>query len=99
MSPLMRWMAETVIDRSITLNPNAATAWMAKGNMLALRNRPEDARTAVDEARRLSPLDPLGYLCDLSRALVYMAERRFEDAIEWAGRALHSQPRFLTAMR
>ena len=36
-------MAEAMIDRSITLNPNAATAWMAKANMLALRNRPDDA--------------------------------------------------------
>ncbi len=92
-------MAEAVVDRSITLNPNAAPAWNAKASMLALRNRPGDAIEAIDRARRLSPLDPLGYLYDLSTALVYIAERRFQDAIEWADRALHAQPRFITAMR
>jgi len=92
-------MAEAVIDRSITLNPNAATAWMAKANMLALLNRPDQAIEAIDRAQRLSPLDPMGYLYDLSRALVYLAERRFQDAMQWADRALHGQPRFITAMR
>src|SRR5262249_3920630 len=36
-------LAETVVDRALTQNPNAATAWMFRGLVHALRNRPEAA--------------------------------------------------------
>ena len=32
-------------------------------------------------------------------AVAHLAARRFEQAIEWADRALHDQPRLVTAMR
>ena len=32
-------------------------------------------------------------------ALAHLVARRFEQAIEWADRALHDQPRLVTAMR
>jgi adenylate cyclase len=32
-------------------------------------------------------------------AAAHLAARRFEQAIEWAARALHDQPRFVAAMR
>jgi adenylate cyclase len=54
-------MAAAVVDRALTLNPNAATAWMVRGFLHALRNHPEAAIEAIDRAQRLSPLDPLGY--------------------------------------
>jgi len=92
-------MAESVLDRALTFNPNAATAWWVKGNMLALRNRPEAAIEALDRARRLSPFDPLGYFNAVSTAAAHLAARRFEEAVEWADRALRDQPRTVTAMR
>jgi len=47
----------------------------------------------------LSPFDPYthSYAANIARA--HLAARRFEQAIEWADRALHDQPRFVTAMR
>ena len=92
-------LAEAVVDRALTLNPNAATAWQCRGWMCALRNQPEAAIEACDRAQRLNPFDPRGYWTALGRALAHLVARRFEQAIEWADRALHDQPRLATAFR
>ena len=34
-----------------------------------------------------------------NNALAHLAARRFEQAVEWADRALHDQPRLVSAMR
>jgi adenylate cyclase len=91
--------AERVLDRAVTLNPNSATAWVMKGNILALRNRPDAAIEALDRARRLNPFDPTGNINMISMALAHIAARRFAEAIEWADRSLHEQPRLITALR
>jgi tetratricopeptide (TPR) repeat protein len=67
--------------------------------MHALRNRPEAAIEACDQAIRLSPLDPRGYFNGMGLALAHLAARRFELAIGWADRTLHTQPRAATAIR
>jgi tetratricopeptide (TPR) repeat protein len=92
-------MAEVALDRALALNPNAAHAWMARGNIHATRNQPEAAIDAIERARRLSPFDPYSFLYAFGIAVAHFAARRFEQAIEWAERALHDQPRFASAMR
>jgi tetratricopeptide (TPR) repeat protein len=92
-------MAMAVVDRALTLNPNAAAAWMARGFLHALSNHPEASIEAIDRAQRLSPFDPLDFWSAVSVAIAHLAARRFEEAIEWAERALHSQPRLATALR
>jgi len=94
-----RAMAAAVLDRALTLNPNAALAWMTRGWICALRNQPEAAIEAFDRALRLSPFDPFGYFNVVGLALAHLAARRFEEAIEWADRGLHDQPRLTTALR
>jgi hypothetical protein len=42
---------------------------------------------------RLSSFDPFGYLSAAGMAFAHLAARRFEEAIEWADRALHALPR------
>ena len=92
-------MAAAALDRALALNPNAAHAWMARGNIHASRNQPEAAIEALERARRLSPFDPLAFANALNIAFAHFAARRFEQAIEWADRALHDQPRTVSAMR
>jgi adenylate cyclase len=92
-------MAAAALDRALALNPNAAHAWTARGNIHALRNQPEAAIEAVERARRLSPFDPYTFRCAQIIAVAHLVARRFEEAIEWADRALHDQPRLVTAMR
>ena len=77
-------MAAAALDRALALNPNAAHAWMARGNIHAARNQPEAAIEAIECARRLSPFDPYTFLYAFSIAIAHLAARRFEQAIEWA---------------
>ena len=92
-------MAATAFDRALALNPNAAHAWLVRGLIHALRNRPEAAIEAIVRARRLSPFDPYTFGYALTIAFAHLAARRFDQAIEWADRALHEQPRLASAMR
>jgi TolB-like protein/class 3 adenylate cyclase/Tfp pilus assembly protein PilF len=92
-------MGTAALDRGLTLNPNAATAWAVRGNIHALRNQPEAAIEACDRALRLSPFDPLGFWFFSAIAAAHLLAGRFEQAIEWADRALYDQPRFNPARR
>jgi TolB-like protein/class 3 adenylate cyclase len=92
-------MAAAALDRALALNPNAAHAWMARANIHALRNQPEAAIEALERARRLSPFDPYTFVYAVNIAIAHLAARRFEQATEWADRALHDQPRTVAAMR
>jgi tetratricopeptide (TPR) repeat protein len=92
-------MAAAALDRALALNPNAAHAWLVRGNIHALRNQPEAAIEAIERARRLSPFHPMAFFYALNIAFAHLGARRFEQAIEWADRALHDQPRQVTAMR
>jgi TolB-like protein/class 3 adenylate cyclase len=92
-------MAAAVVDRALTLNPNAAGAWTISGFIHAMRNRPEPAVEAFDRALRLSPFDPLAYFNAVGLSYAHLAARRFEAAIEWADRALHDQLRNIVAIR
>jgi tetratricopeptide (TPR) repeat protein len=65
----------------------------------AFTYQPEAAIQAIERARRLSPFDPHTYDFVHTIAIAHLAARRFEQAIEWADRALHDQPRSATAMR
>src|SRR5260221_981478 len=87
-------MALVALDRGLTFNPNAATAWIAKSMIPALRNQSEAAIEAADRALRLSPFDPFGFYIFGSLALAHLLAGRFEQAIEWAVGSLHDQPRF-----
>src|ERR1700732_1950695 len=92
-------MAAAALDRALALNPNAAHAWSARGIIHAVRNQPEAAIEAIERARRLSPFDPYTFFYAVNIAAAHLAARRFEQAIEWADRALHDQPRMFSPMR
>jgi adenylate cyclase len=92
-------MPAAALDRALALNPNAAHAWLARANIHAVSNQPEAAIEATERARRLSPFDPLGFHYAGNIAIAHLAARRFEQAIVWADRALHDQPRTTPAMR
>jgi adenylate cyclase len=92
-------MAAAALDRALALNPNAAHAWMGRGLIHAVRNEPEAAIEAIERARRLSPFDRHAFGYAVNTAIAHLVARRFEQAIEWADRALHDQPRTVAGMR
>jgi TolB-like protein/Tfp pilus assembly protein PilF len=92
-------MAEAILDRALALNRNAAPAWQTRGWVHALRNQPDDGIRCLEQALRLSPLDPLGSFTAAGMAAAHLVARRFTQAIEWANRALHGQPQLATGLR
>ena len=92
-------MALAVLDRAVTLNQNAALAWVCKGWVHAYRNQPEPAIEALRRGLRLSPFDPLGHYFSTGIAIAHLAARRFDEAIEWAERGSHDQPRYIIPIR
>jgi tetratricopeptide (TPR) repeat protein len=86
-------------NRALTLNPNSAHAWMARGLASLIRNRPDHAIEALERAIRLSPLDPWGRAFTSPLAIAHFAAGRYEKAIEWADRSLAAQPDYRWALR
>jgi TolB-like protein len=83
----------SAIEQALAINPNAALAWTFCGWARGYSNRPALAIEALQRAMRLSPLDPQRWMFYGALALAHLVAGRYEDAIEWADRALHQQPR------
>ena len=91
--------AASAIDRALTLNPNSAHAWQAKGYLCCFRKLSDPAIEAFERAIRLSPLDPFGWAFTGGIAFAYLAAEQYERAIEWADRCLREQPRYGSLFR
>jgi TolB-like protein len=89
---------ESAVDRALLLNPNSAYAWMARGGLSYMQNRPGPAIEAYEHAMRLSPLDPLGYLFTCGLAFGHTIAGEYEEALLWAERSLQEMPRFRAAI-
>ena len=87
-----------LIERSLTLNPNCAQAWIASAYVNLFRDNPGPAIDALEHARRLSPLDPLGHTIEFGLSLAHLLSQRYEQAIEYADRALAQKPGFFSAI-
>src|SRR5262249_24746525 len=92
-------MAAAALHRALAVNPNAAHPRLARAKFRAHPNQPDAAIEAIEQARRLSPFDPYNFLYAVNVALAHLYARRFEQAIEWADRALHEQPRLVSQTR
>jgi adenylate cyclase len=91
--------AASTVDRALTLNPNSAHAWMARGWVSNAVGQPSAAIEAFEQAMRLSPLDPLGWGFTSGIAFAHAVAQRYEEAIEWADRSLREQPRDTAMIR
>jgi TolB-like protein/class 3 adenylate cyclase len=91
--------AARLIERALTLNPNSAHAWNAKGYVAYRQNQLDLAIDAFNRAIRLSPLDPLGGYFYNGLAITNLALGRYEEALEWVDRALHEFSEYAPAIR
>ena len=92
-------IAATAIDRALTLNPNSAHAWMARGYAYCLRGQAGPAIEAIERAMRLSPLDRLGRAFTNGIAIAHLVAGRYEEALDWADRTLREEPGYRNALR
>jgi TolB-like protein len=87
------------LEIGLGLHQNLAFARMWGGGGYALACEPAKAREQLGQALRLSPRDPANYWTYAFLGLADFAEGCYEDAAEWARKALHLQPGFPTANR
>jgi class 3 adenylate cyclase/tetratricopeptide (TPR) repeat protein len=82
--------AELTLNRSLALNPSDSLAWLFKGVVHSLWGRGESALQLVQEAQRLSPVDPLAHYYDALSAPAALAAGRYELAESYALRSLRA---------
>jgi tetratricopeptide (TPR) repeat protein len=87
------------IDRALVLNPNLAGAWNLSGWVRAYRGELDLAIEHHARAMRLSPLDPILYNMQVGTAFAHFLASRYDEACEWANRALNEQPNYPAANR
>lgn len=81
-----------IIDRARLLNPNLAPAWYLGGILRALRGETNAAIENLAHAVRLSPLDPEMFRMQVGMALAHFFAGRFDNAADWAQKALRNLP-------
>jgi class 3 adenylate cyclase/TolB-like protein len=86
-------------EHALRVNPNDSLAWLLKGTLHAFKDQGEAAVSAVNRARRLSPLDPHRYFYDSLAATVECAARRYDRALEAALRSLKANRRHSSTLR
>jgi adenylate cyclase len=87
------------IDRALALNPNLSAAWNLSGWVRAYRSELDLAIEHQARAMRLSPLDPILYNMQVGTAFAHFLADRYDEASEWANRALREQPNYPAATR
>jgi TolB-like protein len=94
-----RGIGLAAIERALELNPNSTLAWNFNGWAQGFSNCPALAIEALQRAMRLSPLDPQRWMFEGGLALAHLIAGRYEEAIEWADRALQENPRAMGVLR
>ena len=87
-----------LIDRALNLNPNLAAAWRFSGYVRAFLGDPERAIEHLQRAIRLSPLDPLIFIVQNGIVLAHFFAGRYDEALDWALRALRQNPNYAAAL-
>jgi DNA-binding winged helix-turn-helix (wHTH) protein/tetratricopeptide (TPR) repeat protein len=81
--------ARRCVERALEINPNQTEAYLLYGRLL-------EAHSRIDEglAMKLKALerDPFSPLVNLQVSISYFLQRNYDDAIEWANKALQFDP-------
>ena len=88
-----------LIDDALRLNPNAAQALVYGGWLRTYDGDAATAKAHFERALRLSPLDPNAYRTYAGLAFCYLFLGQFEEAVSWARKAIHQNPKFTSTHR
>jgi serine/threonine protein kinase/tetratricopeptide (TPR) repeat protein len=84
--------ARVMLERAVTLDPNAAWAWGRLGWVENYSDRPERAVPHFERALRLSPLDPINFNNYVGIGAANEISGRYDDAAASYRRALQERP-------
>ena len=86
------------IDRALALDQNFAAAWHMSAFVRLWLGQPDLALNHEKRSLRLTPIDPrIGHMETVMTFAHFNAER-FEEAAEWAEKAIRSLPNWLMAL-
>jgi len=81
--------AERSLQRALEINHNHTEAYLLYGRLLEAHGRLEEGLAMKLRALERDPFSPLVHL---QISISYFLERRYDDAIEWANKALEIDP-------
>ena len=84
--------ARIMLERAVTLDPNAAWAWSRLGWVENYTGRPDRAIAHFERALRLSPLDPMNFNNYVGIGSANEVAERYDGAVEMFRRALQERP-------
>jgi len=80
-------------SRAVGCNPSEALSWMYEAAHALYEDRCDAAEQAIRNALALSPLDPWRYMFDATAAHVYLANERWDLALQYAQHAARLRAR------
>jgi adenylate cyclase len=84
--------ARVLLERAVTLDPNAAWAWSRLGWVENYADRPEKAIPDFERALRLSPIDPMNFNNYVGLGSAHEITREYDKAAGFYRRALEERP-------
>lgn len=88
-----------LVEKSLALNPNSASAWWMSGMFYAYLGQADTALEHFGRARRLNPLDPSGHAHWLGTALAYFYAGEYSEAKLAIDKALAEWPTSRAALQ
>jgi tetratricopeptide (TPR) repeat protein len=85
--------------RALQINPNSAIALAMAGWVEAVNGNPEAGRRMIERSQRLNPCHPRAWFVMTGMSIAYLADGKFQEAIDWAEKALVQNRRFAIALR
>jgi adenylate cyclase len=84
--------ARVLLERAVTLDPNAAWAWSRLGWLEAYADQPQKAIGNFERALRLSPIDPMNFNNYVGIASAHEVAQEYDRAAAFYRRALEERP-------
>jgi adenylate cyclase len=91
--------AKQEYQRAIDLNPNFAAAYGYLGFALAMAGRSDEAIAVLNQAIRMSPLDPQNAVFDNAFAVAHYLAGRYTEAISFARKSVQQRDGMTPARR
>ncbi len=85
-------------ERALAINSNLAWAWYFDSWMKTWLAQPDAAIEHAGRAMQLSPQDPMMFQMQSAMAHAHFAAGRYEEALNWAEKALHDRPQHFPAL-
>jgi adenylate cyclase len=84
--------ARVLLERAVTLDPNAAWAWSRLGWLENYADQPQKAIGDFERALRLSPIDPMNFNNYVGIGSAHEVAQEYDEAAAFYRRALEERP-------